>query len=304
MKVIGEMEFNMDAEKKRLFLKIFIGLMFVCAAVSGYGLYKTMSGYADNIKEYENLETYVSVETDTAKEPVEEAKAEEIVEEITEDIEPEEVYESKINVDFDMDFIALKAINSDFVGWVYYEPIDLSYPIVTDKGNDYYENHSFEGDNNSAGAIFMDYLCKTDFTGFNSVIYGHNMRNGTMFGSLNDIIDNKKYLEQDDHFYVFTEKEAMMYKIVSAYYTTNDSQTYDLKIDYTLEDMEKYVEYMEGASIYKDQEFFDNGVTEDTELCTMSTCHGLHTNKRTVIHGLLVAREPRKTAQDKENVEE
>jgi len=273
----------MDNNKKIKLLRLLIAVLCCGSVISVAGILLTLLQYSKSKQEYSELQEFVNLEDNS---PAETDSTEEPEEEIEE--EPR-----LINVDFDMDYDALKAINSDLVGWIYYEGVDLSYPVVMDKGNDYYENYTFENEKNNSGAIFMDYLCKVNFESFNTIIYGHNMRNGSMFGSLNKIIDDQTIVDEYPYFYVFTKDEAMMYKIVSAYYTTNKSNTYNITIDYTLYDMRDYVEYMDQVSKYRDEEFFNEDITEDTKICTLSTCHGLHSNVRTVIHGVLVAREPR-----------
>lgn len=273
----------MSNDKKIAILKITIAVLCCGAVISLVGVALTLLQYSKGKKEYADLQDYVEVAADDT-----------ITDEIDEPIEEEIIDTPRlINVDFDMDYASLKAINSDLVGWIYYEGVDLSYPVVMDKGNDYYENYTFENEKNNSGAIFMDYLCKIDFNSFNTIIYGHNMRNGTMFGSLNNIIDDPDIIANYPYFYIFTEDEAMMYKIVSGYYTTNNSNTYNITLDYTVYDMRDYVDYMNKVSTYRDEDFFNKEVSEDMKICTLSTCHGLHSNVRTVIHGELVAREPR-----------
>lgn len=276
----------MDVVKKRKLLTIILFIMIIGVVVSTIGVITTGTQYTKSKQEYKKLESYVMIDSSSEKKS-------ELVEEIPEESSEEPVMESMIDVDFDMDFASLKSINEDLIGWIYYEPLSLSYPVVIDKGDDYYEHYSFEKEKNLAGAIFLDYLSKTDFSGYNSIIYGHNMRNGTMFGSLNKLIDDSSIIEENPYFYVFTEKEALMYQIVSAYYTKANSATYDINIDAELEDQQAYVDYMDSVSVYRDEDFFSKEVTEDTKLCTLSTCHGLHSTSRTVIHGILVAREPR-----------
>ncbi len=202
--------------------------------------------------------------------------------------------EFTIPVSIDVDFDSLKSINKDFIGWIVYDPIELSYPVVKDKGDDFYEHYSFDLEKNLAGAIFLDYICKPDLSGFNSIIYGHNMRNGTMFGSLKKVIQDQSLIEHDPYFYIFTEDEAYMYRIVCTYLTTQNSKTYELNFDYELSDMQAYVDYMKEVGQYKDEAFFSEPVTEDLRLVTLSTCHGLHSKERTVVHGVLVAQQKRK----------
>lgn len=274
----------------RKILKLTFLVSCVAVIVCLVGIVTTLKEYRDSINEYEKLESYVTVTEEEPKEEVQEVKTEDTVSEPVEEV-VEEV--SEINVDFEMDFNALKDINSDLIGWIYYGPLELSYPVVIGKVDDYYEHYSFENEKNLAGAIFMDYLCKSNFTSFNSVIYGHNMRNGTMFGSLKRLMNEPELLEEDPYFYIFTDDEALKYKIVSAYYANKKSDTYNLELEYTLDNMKDYVKYMQEKGVYTDEEFFKEPVTEDLKICTLSTCHGAHSDQRTVIHGILVAREDR-----------
>lgn len=282
----------MSVKKKRLILKIVLCVMIIGAVVSLTGVILTYREYENSKKEYNNLQEYVSVaQVTTPDDAVSKEEATSSSEEEVQDVVEEEP--SMIQVSFDMDYASLKEINGDLIGWIIYEPIELSYPVVMDKGNDYYEHYSFENEKNVAGAIFLDYLCKPNLKGFNSIIYGHNMRNGTMFGSLNNVLDNPDMIKENPYFYIFTENEALMYQIVSGYYTNASSDTYKLSLDVTLDEMKKYVSYMEDVSTFKDEDFFKEEVTEDLKLCTLSTCHGVQSNSRTVLHGKLVAREPR-----------
>lgn len=279
----------MTKSKLRLILKIVLGIMVVVAVVSLGAIGTILYQYNHSINQYQKLENYVTVE---APEKTGVTNVEKIT--VEDDASPEEpTTVSKITVDFDMDYAALKNINSDLMGWLYYEPLELSYPVVMDKGDDYYEHYSFENEKNVAGAIFTDYLCRADFNSFNTIIYGHNMRNGSMFGSLNKLLNDNSIIEENPYFYVFTEDEALMYEIVAAYYSQAGSRTYGLSLEYSLDEMQEYVDYIDSVAVYKNEKFFDSDVTEDTKICTLSTCHGVHSTSRTVIQGVLVAREPR-----------
>ncbi|MCR4990445.1 MAG: class B sortase [Lachnospiraceae bacterium] len=281
----------MEKEKLRLIFKCLIGASALGILVCTIGIITTTKQYSDSKKTYDDLNKMVKVESqvnqnaDVTTKEVVTVKAD----------ETEAAVEEKINipVSIDVDFDALSKINSDVIGWIVYEPVELSYPVVKDKGDDYYEHYSFDLEKNLAGAIFLDYICKPDLSGFNSIIYGHNMRNGTMFGSLKKLLADTSIIEQDPYFYIFTKDYAYMYKIVCAYYTTQDSRTYELTLDDELDDLKSYIDYMEEVGVYKDVEFFDEPVTEDTKLATLSTCHGLHSKERTVIHGVLVTKQER-----------
>ncbi|HWQ76443.1 MAG TPA: class B sortase, partial [Syntrophomonas sp.] len=83
-----------------------------------------------------------------------------------------------------IDFLSLEKINPDVVGWLAVEGAGIDYPVVQGKDNDYYLQHLFTGERNKLGSIFMDYSNHSDFSDRNTIIYGHNMQNGSMFSSL------------------------------------------------------------------------------------------------------------------------
>lgn len=88
-----------------------------------------------------------------------------------------------------IDFAGLKAVNEDIIAWLKVGAIDISYPVTQGKDNDYYLHNTFENQPNIAGCIFMDHGCKKDFSDPNTIIYGHNMRNLSMFGKLKQFRD-------------------------------------------------------------------------------------------------------------------
>jgi len=89
----------------------------------------------------------------------------------------------------------LYEINSDFVGWITIDDM-ISYPIVQGHNNDRYLHTTFQGSRNSSGAIFVDYRNRADFLSPVTFIYGHNMRDGSMFGTLNRFL-NSDFLQEN-----------------------------------------------------------------------------------------------------------
>lgn len=89
--------------------------------------------------------------------------------------EPEQVY---------VDFAALEGVNSDIVAWLYGADTGLNYPIVQAEDNDYYLYRLLDGTWNKNGTIFMDYVNRSDFSDQNTLVYGHHMKSGAMFGAL------------------------------------------------------------------------------------------------------------------------
>lgn len=263
---------------KKYIWQIILAVSLIVMVVAAVNVFSLSREYQKGIHTYEELEQYVTVED--ASEP----------ESNTADTAQEET-ESVIPVDLNIDFAALEAKNDELVGWIYYEPLEINYPIVRGNDNDYYTEYTFDKEKNSSGAIFMDFLNKPDFSHFNTIIYGHNMRNGTMFGSLKKLLNDFSIIQENPYFYIFTKDKVMMYEICSAYITNDSSQTYDLI--QTTEEQQVYVDYIKRASGYESTVLSDLAVQEDTRLVTLSTCHGLHSRNRTVIHGLLLCEENR-----------
>lgn len=259
--------------KNKLWLIVLI-VSLAAVVVSGINVFRLSREYQKGINEYQQLESYASVKEGA---PVQE--------ESTAAEETEE--ENLIPVSVDIQYDELKRINEDFAGWLYYEPLDISYPIVRGNDNDYYTHYTFEGEKNSSGAIFMDFLNKTDYSDYNTIVYGHNMRNGTMFGSLKKMLNDSSIQEENPDFYVFTEDKAYMYEIFAVYLTQADSRTYDLIRNE--EEQQGFLDYVDETATWRS----DKVVSASDKVMTLSTCHGLHSNNRTIILGVLVASEDR-----------
>lgn len=167
-----------------------------------------------------------------------------------------------------IDFEALQATNPDVVGWLELEAIDISYPIVKGKDNDKYLHYTFEGKKNAAGAIFMEYTNKSDFSDCNTIIYGHNMKNGSMFGKL------KKFQREDvysvsPYLWICTPDGSYRYEIFSYHTTSATGDTYTL-FSAPGQEFQQYLEKMKGASE------IDNEVqvSQSDKIVTLSTCTG------------------------------
>lgn len=262
--------------------KIILIVSSILIVVSSVNIFLLTREYQKGINEYKSLEQYVTV---VEKEPEvvksEEPKAKDVEE------ETEVVKESVIPIHLDIDFQALKEINPEVVGWIYYEPFETNYPIVRGTDNEYYTNYTYERVANPAGAIFLEYLNKPDFSNYNTIIYGHNMRNGTMFGSLKKFLTDESIIEKNPYFYVFTETQAFMYEIAAVYVTDYMSDTYNLIKNE--EEQAEYIKYIDSVATWK----WDKEIHPQDKIATMSTCHGLHGNNRTVVHGVLIAQEDR-----------
>lgn len=115
-----------------------------------------------------------------------------------------------------VDFNALKSINESCVGWIYACDGEISYPIVA-SSDDYYLSHSVDGTQSKAGAILVDSDSENPFAENNAVIYGHNMKDGSMFHPLLQYWHKNDYALDNPYIYIITENNTYIYEITSVY---------------------------------------------------------------------------------------
>ena len=182
------------------------------------------------------------------------------------------------NAKYEIDFNKLKQINSDTVAWIKVNNTNIQCPIVKTNNNDYYLTHNFEKEVNKAGWVFMDYKNRLDGTDKNIVVYGHNMRNGSMFGSLLNIL-TPEWRNNNDNMYItlVTENECAKYQVFSVYQIENEE--YYIKTYFEEDEFEDFVNEVTKRS----QKNYNVNVTNDDELLTLSTC-GNNTKYRVVLH--------------------
>ena len=118
-----------------------------------------------------------------------------------------------------IDWEALKNINEDIIGWVYFTGLpQISYPILQAADNEYYVHRTFDlsSDTSKAGSIFMDYRMASDFSSPYSVIYGHNVRDGSMLSDMALLKDQKLY-DEEPYFWILTPDGNYHYQIFSIF---------------------------------------------------------------------------------------
>ena len=120
-----------------------------------------------------------------------------------------------------LDWESLSKENEDIYAWIYIPGTLVDYPIVQHPTDDsYYLNHNIDGSYGKPGCIYTEKINSKDFTNYNTVIYGHNMKNGDMFGSLHDYEDNT-FFEENPYVYVYTKENVFVYEIFAAYIASN-----------------------------------------------------------------------------------
>lgn len=181
--------------------------------------------------------------------------------------------------EYTVDFNKLKEQNNETVAWIKVNNTNVEYPVVRATNNSFYLNHSFDKSKNSAGWIFADYKNKFDNTDKNIVIYGHNMRDDSMFGSLKNILNSDWYNnEENTNIALYTENEKYIYKVFSIYKI--ESEDYYIKTEFSNDnEFEKFIKTLKKRSIKN----FNIDISKEDSILTLSTC--ANNNKyRVVLH--------------------
>ena len=165
-------------------------ILLLCIAVFGIAAVKLIDigkEYYDGQKEYKELKAYIK-----------EVPA----------CQPEKMKgdESEKETGKEIDFEGLRKINEDLVAWIQIPGIGLDYPVVQGEDNEYYLYHTFQKENNKAGSIFLDYRNHDDFTDRRVILYGHNMKDGSMFSNLKQYQDSVFRKNSDSAYLYLPEK--------------------------------------------------------------------------------------------------
>lgn len=178
-----------------------------------------------------------------------------------------------------VNFNELKQTNSDTIAWIKVNGTEIEYPIVKTTNNNYYITHTFDKSYNSAGWVFMDYENKFDGTDNNIIIYAHNRKDGSLFGTLKNIL-TEKWQNNSNNFIIpfITENEMSEYQVFSVYKIENEDYYITTKFG-TDNEFQKFLDVITSRSV-KD---FASKVTTNDSILTLSTC--ADNNKyRVVLH--------------------
>ena len=171
---------------------------------------------------------------------------------------------------YKIDFGELKKKNEDVVAW------------IKVNNTKYYLNHSFDKSYNIAGWIFADYRNKINEKDKNIIVYGHNRKDGSMFGSLKNILDEEWYNNDENRNIIFaTEEKVSTYRVFSVYQV--EKEDYYIQTEFKGDEFEKFIEELKRRS----KKDFDEEVDKDSQILTLSTC--ANNNKyRVVLHAVKV----------------
>lgn len=249
---------------------ILVVLFFGMAGFLLYNAFGDVEQYREGVEEYNYLRegytfdktVYDNIAVDNS------ASVEEDI-----DLQPKQ---TDISDTYGVDFAALSDINSDIVGWIHIPDTLCDYPIVQTYDNSTYLKQTFSGEKNSAGAIFMEAACHSDFSSDNTIIYGHNMKNGTMFRPLRSYTEYT-FFEEHPYVYLFTPTMNMRCRVVSVFSDNPNSFVYQVGF----ESAQAYTDFINKV---KEKSIYDcGGIDETCKVITLSTCSGNHGEKRFIV---------------------
>mgnify|MGYP000014723825 FL=1 len=239
---------------------IILVVAIVVFAVSAYKLYGIFSEYNKGDKEYQKIQDLV-INTEKKDDTKEET--------------------------FSVDFEKLLEMNSDVVGWIRFdEPSEINYPVVQGRDNEEYLKRTFEANTNKLGTLFVDVNNPGDFSGRNTFIYGHNMKNGSMFAQLLKYKYDSFYKEHP-YFYIYTpDGKVRTYEIFSAGVVKDTSDSYIM--DYADDAaFQTYIDYIKQQSAYPTSA----EVTTASKIVSLSTCTNVRDDERFLVHGVMIKEE-------------
>lgn len=251
-------------KKRKIIALICLGLGLACGAI---GIYKYIEEKNAG-KEYEKLQQEVVKE-----EP-----------KLVEEPEPEPV--SKVEIP--IDFAALQQQNPDVYAWIQVPGTEVDYPILqSSNDNTYYLNHTIDGEEKKEGAIFTENYNTKTFEDPNTVIYGHDMKNGSMFQSIHKYMD-RSFFDNNRDIVIYMPDQILHYKIFAAYLTDNKH----LLMNYNFWSKDEYQQYLNSIFSMRDMNAFidtSTEVTTEDKIITLSTCYAGISTQRYLVQAVLVS---------------
>lgn len=228
----------------------------ILLAYAGYMFVSQMADYVKSSNIYEDADReYVSAEYDEAT--------------VTE----EKDWKDLVTVDIS----GLREVNPDIIGWIYFENESISYPVLHSGDNSKYLRRTYTGASAGAGSIFMEGKNNKDFSDAHTIIYGHNMKDLSMFGKLKYYITKTDYINDHRYFQIITEKEKFRYKILFCKVVLEDDSIYTVYKEGNRDFLNFVEKDIRNGSYWNPEVTVESG----DHLLTLSTCS--HDDDRLVI---------------------
>ncbi len=237
--------------KNKIFTNIIIVILVIIFIVSGYFVVTEIYEYRKAQNEYGDIQDIMNLNGELSKNLLKD------------------------------NFNKLKGENEDYVGYIFIENTNISYPIMQSTNNAYYLDRTFEETYNASGSIFLDYQHDSNFNDTNTTLYGHNMKDGSMFHDIVDFRD-KDFFEENRYIKIYLEEEIYTYEIFSvALYEATDSY---YKGAYSDRELDSLLNLIENKSLH----YKDLNLNEADKILTLSTCEYDFEDARLALHGKLV----------------
>lgn len=262
----------------RIVSDIFIAAAVIVIVFAGKNLYGLLSNYSESNREYDEIRGHTSHSADTGTD---------------EELQIDRSNGFTPGAPLDVDFDSLREINPDIIAWLWVPGLDISYPILQGRDNDQYLHATYQGTYAYAGSIFIDCQNKPDFFDRNTIIYGHNMNNGSMFGKLKNYVDLAEP-PLNPYIWVMTEDVDFCYKIFTSHISEDSSDDY-LLFDKNDESFPAWEQKMRDLTTV---DFEEVPFSRNDRVITLSTCHSDHVHRRIVHAQLIYEKTPGKPGED------
>ncbi len=272
------MEEERKAPQKKGHKAVYIVIMIILLAVLLYSVYQIAVYLKESFDNWKLLDE-ITEQVVVIKEPSDELDIP-IISKDTEEMEEKPKKTIEEGVPIKVDFERLRLNNKDVKAWLYCKDTLINYPVAQAADNDYYLHRLLNGTYNRAGTLFMECTNQEDFSDWNTLIYGHNMKNNTMFGTLTDYRDQEYY---DEHpvWYLLTPDADYRIELISGFVTDTSSVIYS--IPQTQEAKNELVD-----AIMRKSNFKTNAtISPEDRLITFSTCTYEYDEARYVLIGIL-----------------
>lgn len=258
--------------KKILYNTLFC-ILIVIFSFSAYKLYVLWNEYHTGDVIYENVLENVM------REPVSEKNTESSEKSGTQEDMSDNQEKNHSDADIiSIDLPALQKINPDAIAWIQIPESAVSYPVLQAEDNDTYIRSTITGEYNKAGCIFVDCSVQNPFEDPNTIIYGHNLKNGKMFSDLMKY-ESEKWYQAHPVIYITTKDGVMRWQVYSCFRTSAYSDVYRVGMQYQTEEYKKYLKESVDAALY------NTGVVpeEDGTVLVLSTCTNEEDTERFVV---------------------
>ena len=264
----------MSKRLRKILMLIFAVVFAIGVTQIGYGIWQ----YRQGKNTYEQAKELIDL-PDLQAGPSNASSGQGSAEEET---PPEEVYvDPYADALRNMDFTALRQVNQEVLGWILVPDTVISYPLLQHSDNQYYLNRTWRNTRNSVGSIFLECRNSGDMGDFNTVIYGHNVNDGSMFGGLKKY-KQMSYWAAHPNIYIITAGGSRCYQVFAAYEVSTTGTTYQLGFS---DEGEKsaFLDFCLSQSV------IDTGVIPGTQdhILTLSTCTGHGHATRWVVQAVM-----------------